>query len=90
MAGVTYSETLKGVMGRIIGERSYREVAEAAGCDHTLIFTMHKHGRVPRRATIAAIADGLGLPADGRTELFHAAGYLEIAPVAPAAEPALA
>jgi hypothetical protein len=76
MAG--YSETLKEMMDRIVGDRSFREAAEAARCDHTILFSMVRHGRIPRRETLRRVADGFGVTGRQRADLFAAAGYVEL------------
>jgi hypothetical protein len=74
-----YSEKLKDVAARLIGDRTLRDVAAEIGCDHTLLYHMQRYGKVPRRDSIIRIANGLKLTGEAREELFAAAGYIEFA-----------
>lgn len=74
---MTYSEQLKRVVDGLIGDRTLRGFAVEAGCDYTLLHDMRRHGKIPRRETIARIADSLRLEGEQRAELFAAAGYIE-------------
>lgn len=74
-----YNEQLREVMTRVLGGRSTRIAAAEIGCDSSLLWHMHRHGKVPRRETVIRIAEGLNLDAGLRRDLFLAAGYVDFA-----------
>lgn len=76
MSETQYSEDLPAVMERVIDRRTLDDVARLARVDASLLSRMRSRGKVPRRETVARIADNLGLRPGLRRDLFRACGYV--------------
>lgn len=79
-----YSEGFGEAVRAAIGERTLFAAGQLCGLDATTIWKMRR-GVIPRRVTLAAFANGLGINGRARTELFRLAGYVPIPDFTPGA-----